>query len=281
MKPFLSFPALPTLISYILLIPQFLQQLSTECEFPFAHRQQHVSVDCVCSTGALGKKQTKCCLVTDAIFPQFWAHRILSIVQPRGVTKAYLPFTMHGEEKQTFKGHGSSHAKIGISKSQPSLSLCISLVLRQASHRCCCSCFCCLTTTPTGWMITNEEAPHCVQGTDTACLWKWLIQQEQLLSQLPPPYFSEQVRRMGLEALSPDGRIAECHREQYSLRLHQPGLQPLISTTYFTKEFMKSMDIHVQLCRARGEAEKTYQCYLHSRYSLGVQLAELYFLYVI
>lgn len=49
---------------------------------------------------------------------------------------------------------------------------------------------------------------------------------------------------MGLEALSPDGRIAECHWEQYSLRLHQPGLQPLISTMYFTKEFMKSMDLH-------------------------------------
>lgn len=70
-KSFLSFSALPTLISYILLTPQVLQHLSTECEFLSAHRYQHVSVDCVCNTGALGKRQTECSLVTDRIFPQF------------------------------------------------------------------------------------------------------------------------------------------------------------------------------------------------------------------
>lgn len=80
-KSFPSFPALPTLISYILLTPQLLQHLSTECEFPSAHRYQHVSVDCVRNIGALGKRQTECCLVTDTIFPQFQGHQILSIAQ--------------------------------------------------------------------------------------------------------------------------------------------------------------------------------------------------------
>lgn len=139
-KPFLSFPALPTLISHIL-TPQLLRHLSTECEFPSARRYQHVSVDCVCNTGALGKRQTQSCLVTDTIFPQFWAHGILSIMQPGGFTEAYLPFTTHQEDKQPFKRHRSSHTEIVISKSQPSPSLSILLVLRQTSHKRC-SCFC-------------------------------------------------------------------------------------------------------------------------------------------
>lgn len=81
-----------------------LQHLSTECEFPSARRYQHVSVDCVCNTDALGKRQTECCLVTDRRFPQFWANRILSIAWPRGATEPCLPFTM-----RAFKGQRSSH----------------------------------------------------------------------------------------------------------------------------------------------------------------------------